>query len=102
MKYQNLYKEEKEKSKNMVVTVSKISWKIKNKRLLTIEKNIIEWENSFIIIIFSNTDLNLLQKKTQKIMKKLKPYIKMDIKINEIEKHEFYNYKSLVSTQEIN
>ena len=35
-------------------------------------------------------------------MKKLKPYIKMDIKINEIEKHEFYNCKSPVSTQEIN
>ena len=86
----------------MVVIVSKISRKIKNKRLLTIEKNIIEWENSSIIIIFSNNDLNLLQKKIQKIMKKLKPYIKMDIKINEIEKHEFYNYKSPVSTQEIN
>ena len=41
-RYQNLFKEEKEKSNNMVVNVTKISQKMKHKSLLSIEKNIIE------------------------------------------------------------
>ena len=41
-RYQNLSKEEKEKNYNMVVNVTKIFQKMKNKRLLSIEKNIIE------------------------------------------------------------
>ena len=40
-RYQNLSKEEKEKNDNMVVNVTKISQKRKNKSLLGIEKNII-------------------------------------------------------------
>ena len=43
-RHQNLSKEEKEKSNNMVVNVTKISQRVKNKSLLSIEKNIIEWE----------------------------------------------------------
>ena len=41
-RYQNLSKEEKQKSNNMVVDVTKISQKMKNKSLLCIEENIIE------------------------------------------------------------
>ena len=41
-RYQNRSKEEKEKSNNMAVNVTKISQKMKNKSLLSIEKNIIE------------------------------------------------------------
>ena len=41
-RYQNLSKEEKEKSKNMVVNITKISQKRKNKSLLSIEEKIIE------------------------------------------------------------
>ena len=40
-RYQSLSKEEKEKNDNMVVNVTKISQKRKNKSLLGIEKNII-------------------------------------------------------------
>ena len=43
-RYQNLSKEEKEKSGNMVVNITKISQKMKNKSLFSIEKNIIERE----------------------------------------------------------
>ena len=44
-RYQNLSKEEKnKKSNNMVVNVTKISQKMKNKSLLSIEKTIIECE----------------------------------------------------------
>ena len=43
-RYQNLAKEEKEKKNNLVVKVTKISQKRKNKSLLSIEKNIIVWE----------------------------------------------------------
>ena len=38
-------KEEKKKSVNMVVNVTKVSHKMKKKLTLNIEKNIIEWEN---------------------------------------------------------
>ena len=41
-RYQNLSKEEKEKNNNVVVNVTKISQKVKNKSLLSIERNIIE------------------------------------------------------------
>ena len=41
-RYQNLSKEEKEKSDNMVVNVTKISQKTKKKTFLSIEKNITE------------------------------------------------------------
>ena len=41
-RYQNLSKEEKEKSNNMVVEDTKIYQKMKNKSLLSIEKNVIE------------------------------------------------------------
>ena len=41
-KYQNLSKEEKEKNGSMVMNFTKISQKMKNKSLLSIEKNIIE------------------------------------------------------------
>ena len=40
-RYQNLSKEEKEKSNNMVVDNTKIYHKIKNKSLLSIDKNIV-------------------------------------------------------------
>ena len=40
--YQNLSKEEREKSSNMSVNVTKKSQKMKNKSLLSIEKNIRE------------------------------------------------------------
>ena len=40
-RYQNLSKEEKEKSDIMVASVTKISQKMKNKSLQNIEKNII-------------------------------------------------------------
>ena len=39
--YQNLSKEEKEKSNNMVVDDTKIYQKMKNKSLLSIDKNIV-------------------------------------------------------------
>ena len=45
-RYQSLSKEEKEKKWYMVVKDTKISWKMKNKRWLSIEKNIIKWEKS--------------------------------------------------------
>ena len=41
-RYQYLSKEEKEKSDNMVMNVTKIFQKMKNKTLLSIEKNITE------------------------------------------------------------
>ena len=41
-RYQNLSKEEKEKSDNMVVNNTKIYLKMKNKTLLSVEKNIIK------------------------------------------------------------
>ena len=41
-RYQNLSKEEKKKSSNMVENVTKISQKMKNKSLLSIEKNVLE------------------------------------------------------------
>ena len=41
-RYQNLSKEEKEIIDNMVVKVKNISQEMKNKNLLSIEKNIIE------------------------------------------------------------
>ena len=50
-RYQSLSKEEKEKSNNMAVNVTKIFQKMKNKSLLSIEKNIIELEKHFMIII---------------------------------------------------
>ena len=43
-KYQNLPKEEKEKSDNMLVNVTKISQKMKSKSLLSREKTNVEWE----------------------------------------------------------
>ena len=43
-------KKKKEKSNNMVVNVTNISQKMKNKSLLSIEKNIVEWESCIIII----------------------------------------------------
>ena len=41
-RYQNLSKEDKEIIDNMVANVKKISQEMKNKNLLSIEKNIIE------------------------------------------------------------
>ena len=65
-RYQNLSKEEKEKNGNMVVNVTKISQKIKNKSLLSVEKNIIEWKKRLIIksndLESSFDAINLLQK----------------------------------------
>ena len=43
-RYQNLSQKEKEKSNNMVGIVTKISQKMKNKSLLSIEKNILKLE----------------------------------------------------------
>ena len=40
--YQNFSTEEKKKSSNMVMNVTKISQKTKNKRLMSIEKNVTE------------------------------------------------------------
>ena len=45
-RYQSLPKEEKEKKWYMVVKDTKISQKMKNKRWLSIEKNITKWEKS--------------------------------------------------------
>ena len=42
--YKIFLKRKKKKSNNMVVNVKKISQKMKNKSLLSIQKNIIEWE----------------------------------------------------------
>ena len=39
-------KKKKKKSNKMVVNVTKISQKMKNKSLLSIEKNIVEWEKA--------------------------------------------------------
>ena len=44
-------KKRKEKSNNMVVNVTNNSQKIKNRSLLSIEKNIMEWEKCYVIII---------------------------------------------------
>ena len=41
-RYQNRFKDEKEESNNLVVNVRKISEKMKNKSLSSVEKNIIE------------------------------------------------------------
>ena len=41
-RYQTLSKEEKEKNNNMAVNDTKISQKMKNKSLLSIEKNVIK------------------------------------------------------------
>ena len=41
-----LKKKKKKKSDNMIVSVTKISRKLKNKSLLSIEKNVIEWEKT--------------------------------------------------------
>ena len=43
-RYQSLSKEEKEKSDNMVVNVTKTSQKVKKINWLSIETNITEWE----------------------------------------------------------
>ena len=43
-RYQNLSKEEKQKNGNMVVNVIKVSQKMESTSLLSIEKNVIEWE----------------------------------------------------------
>ena len=40
---------EKKKSVNMVVSVTKISQKMKNKSLLSIEKNIVKWKKKNVI-----------------------------------------------------
>ena len=42
LRYQNIAKENKETSNNIVMNITKISQKIKNKSLLNIENNIIE------------------------------------------------------------
>ena len=44
--YQSLSKEEKEKNNNMVVNNTRIYQKMKNKSLLSIEKDIIKWEKA--------------------------------------------------------
>ena len=44
-------KKKKKKSNNMVMNVTKISQKMKNKSLLSIEKNIIELKKCQIILI---------------------------------------------------
>ena len=46
-RYQNLSKEEKEETSNMVMNATIISQKMKN----NVEENIMEWEKCFIIII---------------------------------------------------
>ena len=43
-------KKKKKKSNNMVVKVTNIFRKMKNKSLLSIEKNIVEWKKILIII----------------------------------------------------
>ena len=45
-RYQSLFKEEKEKSNNIVMNNSKICQKMKNKGLLSIEKNIVNLEKA--------------------------------------------------------
>ena len=52
-RYKNLSKEKKEKSCNTVVNVPKISQKMKNKCLLSIEKNIVNEEKPITIIIIN-------------------------------------------------
>ena len=53
-------KKKKKKKNNMVVNITKISQRMKNKGLLSIEENIMEREKCFIIIIrnvcFKNND----------------------------------------------
>ena len=48
-KCQNPSKEENEKKYYMIVNVTKISQKMKNKCLLSIEINIIEWEKNALL-----------------------------------------------------
>ena len=50
-------KKRKEKSDNMVVNVTNNSQKIKNRSLLSIEKNIMEWEKYYIIIVRNHFNL---------------------------------------------
>ena len=50
-------KKRKEKSDNMVVNVTNNSQKIKNRSLLSIEKNIMEWEKCYIIIVRNHFNL---------------------------------------------
>ena len=50
-------KKRKEKSNNMVVNVTNNSQKIKNRSLLSIEKNIMEWEKCYIIIVRNHFNL---------------------------------------------
>ena len=45
-RYQNFSRDEKEKSNNMAVNLTKISQKMKNKSWLSIEKNTIEQEKT--------------------------------------------------------
>ena len=45
-RYQSLFKEEKEKSNNIVMNNTKICQKMKNKGLLSIEKNIVNLEKA--------------------------------------------------------
>ena len=49
--YQNLSKEERENSSNMSVNVTKKSQKMKNKSLLSIEKNIREWAKTLYSLL---------------------------------------------------
>ena len=46
-KVPNPSKQERTKTNNMVVNTTKMSQKMKNKCLLSTEKNIIEWEKMF-------------------------------------------------------
>ena len=62
-KYQNLSKEEK--SDNMAVNIRRIYQKMKNKNLLSIDKNIIEWEIK--IIILRNNDYYIGYRDSEKI-----------------------------------
>ena len=50
-------KKRKEKNDNMVVNVTNNSQKIKNRSLLSIEKNIMEWEKCYIIIVRNHFNL---------------------------------------------
>ena len=84
----------------MVENIAKISWRMKNKHLLSIEKNI-EWEKTPFYNYKKHLLLKIKLEAIFKWKKKLKPYIKIGQKIIKFDdpeiEFEFYQYKSPVS-----
>ena len=69
-------KKKKKKSNSMAENIAKISWRMKNKHLLSIEKNI-EWEKTPFYNYKKHLLLKIKLEAIFKWKKKLKPYIKI-------------------------